>query len=258
MQMINCNEVLLSRHSSINYTNQNCSLGKRVTSCYELDYILSSDGGRIDTEGKTVQLIPQMLFFREPGTTVEGFSHYSSWYLQFKSDSPIEGIHYLNTITSPASLEICFETLYSLHLNRPLNYEYKLSYFINQLLYDISLFQETNGTKILKEGTLPDTCLQYLEMNWNKPFSLEQLITKTGYSKSHFFLLFKDQYHTTPLQYLIKLRMTHACQQLLESRLSIKEIQYFCGYSNEQLFFRHFKKYTGYSPLAYRIQHMPL
>ncbi|MEN0052847.1 MAG: helix-turn-helix domain-containing protein [Mucilaginibacter sp.] len=52
--------------------------------------------------------------------------------------------------------------------------------------------------------------------------------------------------------FLIQVRISQACRQLIENRHSTNAICYDCGFNNVSNFYRHFKKITGMTPSAYK------
>lgn len=59
---------------------------------------------------------------------------------------------------------------------------------------------------------------------------------------------FNKYLRVSPEQYLIRLRMNHALNLLTMNELSVKEIAFACGFTDEKYFSRAFKKKYGYSP----------
>ena len=56
----------------------------------------------------------------------------------------------------------------------------------------------------------------------------------------------------SPQQFLLKFRITKACEMLSNTDLSINSISYSCGYANQLAFSKAFRKVTGNSPSSYR------
>ena len=59
---------------------------------------------------------------------------------------------------------------------------------------------------------------------------------------------FAKYFGMSPKQYLIQLRMNRALELLTENKLSVKEISFVCGFTDEKYFSRAFKKRYGCSP----------
>ena len=74
-------------------------------------------------------------------------------------------------------------------------------------------------------------------------------------SLSRFHHLYKELFHTTWKQDLIRSRVSHAKYLLRSSSDSANQIAATCGYKNTEHFFRQFKKQTGLTPTEYRQKH---
>jgi iron complex transport system substrate-binding protein len=64
--------------------------------------------------------------------------------------------------------------------------------------------------------------------------------------------MFKSRHHTSPIDYLIQVRMNKAKELLLNTEHTLKEIAESVGYSDSYYFSRLFKKITGSAPTAFR------
>ena len=81
---------------------------------------------------------------------------------------------------------------------------------------------------------------------------VERMATEVGFSKSRFYNIYKSIYGMTPTADLIEARVNSARNMLLSTSKKIEDISYLLGYENTTHFIRQFKKWTGYSPAAYR------
>jgi len=63
---------------------------------------------------------------------------------------------------------------------------------------------------------------------------------------------FRKTFGCSPRDMLIRLRMEHACNLLLETRLSIKEISQNVGYARQHEFYRAFRRHVGCPPSEWR------
>lgn len=96
--------------------------------------------------------------------------------------------------------------------------------------------------------------ITYINMNYNKQFTIEYLAEKAGYSQSRFTHLFKEITNMTPLSYRNDVRLTNACELLTGTNHSIGNIALSCGFEDPLYFCRIFKKKYGISPSEYRNQ----
>ena len=63
---------------------------------------------------------------------------------------------------------------------------------------------------------------------------------------------FKAVFHTTPYQYLTRIRLNHAGRLLRDSSIPVQEVTWQCGFENTSAFSRAFKAFYGVTPLHYR------
>lgn len=93
---------------------------------------------------------------------------------------------------------------------------------------------------------------KYMEENYSKDLSLEDVSIKVDISPYYFSKLFKEETGSNFIEYLTKLRMDEAIRLLKETDLSMKEICLQVGYQDPNYFSRNFKKYTGLTPTEAR------
>lgn len=78
------------------------------------------------------------------------------------------------------------------------------------------------------------------------------LADAAGMSVSTLERTFKEHMGTTPKQFIIQAKISTACERLLGSQLSVKEIGASVGYTDHANFTRGFRKIMGMSPTEYR------
>lgn len=97
-----------------------------------------------------------------------------------------------------------------------------------------------------------ETIKSYIDENIYNDMSLDILVDHFGITKMHIIRLFKREYNTTPMQYLIEKKISIAKSLLSGTVMPIKEISSLLQYSNTQHFSNTFKNATGLSPNKYR------
>jgi len=96
--------------------------------------------------------------------------------------------------------------------------------------------------------------IAYLNEHFLEKPSLAQLAEKLAFSPNYLGHLFKTQIGCTYNDYLNTLRLKYACGLLLSSKMSVKEIALFSGYSSVEYFMHIFKKRMNMTPVEYRKQ----
>lgn len=94
--------------------------------------------------------------------------------------------------------------------------------------------------------------ISFIENNFTEAISIEELAEISHYSSRHFARIFKETYNTTPLNYMLSLRIKLARSLLIETNLTISDISFRCGFSDNNYFSRIFKKKTGLAPKEFR------
>jgi len=94
--------------------------------------------------------------------------------------------------------------------------------------------------------------IDYLHHNYTSTLRLENAARRAGMSISCFVRKFRQETGITFTLYVNRLRIARAIQLLRESSLSMSDIAFECGFSNQFHFTRTFKKIMGMTPSRYR------
>jgi len=92
----------------------------------------------------------------------------------------------------------------------------------------------------------------YTLKNFKRPIQLEEIAAVANISPNSFCRYFKSRTRKTYTEFLIEIRVGHACKLLIESGLSVKQLCYESGFNNFTSFHKYFKMITGKSPLIYQ------
>lgn len=96
------------------------------------------------------------------------------------------------------------------------------------------------------------TILGYLKENYCYDIGVADMAAVAGVSARECSRCFRTQLGTTPMEYLLTLRIGKACEMLQNGNYSIGEIAMNCGFSSSSYFSKQFRSKTGMSPRAYR------
>ncbi|WP_346237075.1 AraC family transcriptional regulator [Niabella insulamsoli] len=94
--------------------------------------------------------------------------------------------------------------------------------------------------------------IAYMKANIHLPLTVQELAARQNLSGSHFMIRFKSKTGTSPIDYLIRLKIQFACQLLKQTDLRVNEVAEKTGYQDVFYFSRIFKKYTGVPPTKFR------
>lgn len=92
-------------------------------------------------------------------------------------------------------------------------------------------------------------CIEYINQNFCDPNLNVAMVCKNAYAcRSTVQRAFKLNLGTSPSQYITKLRIEKALKMLSQGGMSVSEVSFLCGFSDEKYFSRVFKKTYGFSP----------
>ncbi len=94
--------------------------------------------------------------------------------------------------------------------------------------------------------------IAYLRLHLSEPVGMDDLVRYVGFSRARMFDLFKTQTGLTPNDYLQRLRVEAAQEQLRQTNLSVTQIAMATGFSSGQYFSTVFARYTGVAPTDFR------
>lgn len=95
----------------------------------------------------------------------------------------------------------------------------------------------------------------YINQNFSKELSLDEVSQTVNISPYYFSKLFKEEAGENFIEYLTRVRIGHAKELLKNPSLSIKEICIMSGYCDPNYFSRIFKKQEDVTPSEYREKH---
>ena len=94
--------------------------------------------------------------------------------------------------------------------------------------------------------------IKHVEDNYSEPICVSELCKNFNINKCYFCKLFKKETGLTFIQYLNNFKVEKSKELLKDSNLSLLEIAFEVGFTNQSYFSTIFKKVTGISPLDYR------
>ena len=92
---------------------------------------------------------------------------------------------------------------------------------------------------------------QYITENYNSKISLDNLCFLFGTNKTSLCQSFKQEYHTTILNYINSLKIKEAKALIRNNKFNSTQIAKALGYDSVHYFCRQFKKATGLTPTEY-------
>lgn len=150
---------------------------------------------------------------------------------------------------------------------RPLTqtaFQFRNYYQLKSFLYQMcgELLEHTDFKSLDKKNSqflLLHQILTYIEEHINETCTLLQAAAALEYEYTYLSRFFAETMDMTYTAYLNQYRINRACYLLRNGGDTVADIAMQCGYDTIRTFNRNFKRLTGMSPAAYRIdsRHMP-
>ncbi|HFI0325885.1 TPA: AraC family ligand binding domain-containing protein [Streptococcus suis] len=125
---------------------------------------------------------------------------------------------------------------------------------LNQLL--AALIQEFPNDSLKEASTLAKTyvhhAIKIIHSQYNSPVKVSAIAEKLALSRSYLYKIFKQETGYSIKDYIVQVKMNHACQLLANPDLSITEIANSVGYQDPLTFSSAFKNQYHQSPSDYR------
>jgi len=128
-----------------------------------------------------------------------------------------------------------------------------ITMYLRQLFILIERAKETPRTFIssyIQEEM--EIARRYFTEHYNECISIKEYASSRNMSVSWLQRKFKENFHTSPMQYLLSVRICQATELLETSNYNITQIANIVGYDDPLYFSRLYSKVKGVSPTEYR------
>jgi AraC-like DNA-binding protein len=109
-----------------------------------------------------------------------------------------------------------------------------------------------NTYKQLSSSNRLGYVIDYIKNNIRETLTLETLSAQACMSKAHFSRSFKNELGLSPMEYVLKERLTLAKNYLSMANYQIQEVCYMSGFNNVTYFIRAFKAEFGATPKVFQ------
>ncbi|MGL4327357.1 MAG: helix-turn-helix domain-containing protein [Tannerellaceae bacterium] len=106
-----------------------------------------------------------------------------------------------------------------------------------------------------KDNTRLNLVYDFTFKNFQRQISIQEAAKLLDLSRESFCRYFKQKTGKSYVEFLMEVRIGHACRMLIENEKSVAEICFECGYNNASNFHHQFKIIKGTTPLRYQKQY---
>ena len=157
------------------------------------------------------------------------------------------------SVPAKAETEYLFRTVVESFKDDSISARFRLQGAMNLILADFVSDVRASVPDLIKF----DSVLKYIDENYRKNITLDELSSIMKISTMYFSNYFKRVFHISPKQYVLNKRLAESQRLLLEGSMSIKEIAYEVGFENENYFSEFFSQKVGISALKFRKRALP-
>jgi transcriptional regulator GlxA family with amidase domain len=258
----------------------------RTVRFYEIQFITGGSPGKLIIDGQHHEPRKGDLFFYKPGMKVEGVAGFYSYIVSFdpvylesrqhfyQSDIPFwasdesttlpddgyfDDLPFKYNTTRFNELEPLFSKIFlawkvGRQTSQP-RMKAALLQIMNIIDEDLDDTRTCAGPSVRFENRTANQYYErvmasrhYIDKHLGHKLSLETLALHFGSSPSFFSRIFKKTIGITPIEYIIKSRLTLARELITTTAMSIEQVASACGFDNISYFYRLFKRHFNISP----------
>lgn len=177
-------------------------------------------------------------------------SQSSLYYIAFYPNENV--VFNINTVTKDTGYANIFKDILDTHLSQAPFSRLRLSQLFTKLIYQLAL-DSMQTRKDYASMSKISAAAEYININYYKNITIDQLCKITGYSPSHLRRMFLKTYGISPQNYIIDKRIEMAKEMLLDiPERNTEEISDMLGICSSTYFCKLFKSRTGLSPMEYK------
>lgn len=110
----------------------------------------------------------------------------------------------------------------------------------------------TAGGTLAKPNPALTRAIDYINLYYARPISMDELCRISDVTPQHLCLLFRTTLNSRPMEYIAKRRIRAAKELLTSTNRSIESIAYETGFGSAAYFCKLFKRYEGITPSHFK------
>lgn len=118
--------------------------------------------------------------------------------------------------------------------------------------YDVIASTGFAGDFSKRDNSRINKIYQFTFDNFQRGITIDEIASQLHLSKESFCRYFKLKTGKTYIEFLMEVRIGHACKLLMENEMNVAEVCFACGYNNASNFHHQFKAIKGKTPFQYQ------
>lgn len=192
-------------------------------------------------------------YFNPNGTYIDDWMHFTCSPEDMKFLNP-SIFHIPFSVRNPSLIEMYFQQLLYENTYTPENLRASHIDRLFRLMAEHLMFDFENTAKCTYSPYLFPMQKLRLEMLAapQNAGNAKEAASQIGISLSYFQHLYTEFFNISYQKDLIQMKISYAKELLHTTKMTIEDISYYCGYTNQVHFFRQFQNITGVTPKQYR------
>ena len=239
--------------------NQNHKIRPNGYIAYQVAWCVSGNGVFV-VDGKEYKIDSHTGFYFAEGVPHEYYAEQRPWTLRWIAFNGNQADYFFQFLKQPhggvfkksslCGLDGAFRRLLSAIQSSDDYCDIACSAILHTLMADLI---QVKGDSSNKPKDRLNPVISYVNANYNKDLSLDDLAARINVCPDYFCKLFKQIYRVTPFKYLINLRIQKAKFLLLMNQdLPIKDVAAMVGFHDTSYFCSAFRAREGVSPSQFR------
>lgn|SRR5574344_335678 len=235
----------------------------RKTGLVSHQFLFTKSGsGNFIIKGHSYLQKPGSIIYLSPGIPHEYYPIDDDWVTQWIVFRGKELSSLMQTMGFPTwTCTSCIPSELPVHLfNRifaaakdPVDANEKCSELVYEYILTMRKLLISSPKTVTGTGSIVESAVSYINSNFEKQMTLEELSSLSDVSLQHFCRVFKAKMNMRPLEYIARRRISEAKKLLSNTAHSVAHIGELVGYEDPTYFGIVFKKYEGISPSEYRL-----
>lgn len=141
---------------------------------------------------------------------------------------------------------------------RQAHYEESLKGYLRAIVIELLRLSEERELRLrsTRHERYIEQALDHIGSHYHEELRIEDLARASGLSESHFRRAFEESTNMRPVEYINMVRIDEACRLLMKEDLSMTDVGYRVGFQTPSSFNRNFKRFTGSTPLQWKLSAM--
>ena len=234
---------------------------ERKVKCFELEYIIDTDGTSI-IDDVQYKLFNGSIIFAKPDQKRSSIPSFKCFFVHFTVDK--DDKYYNLLMNTPTFFQVInsnnykhiFHTLFNHLSEKKENTTSDLTYGLMLQLFYLLLADSDKNSNCANISRKKKTYFifdmtNYLQEHYNEKITLESLSKKYNYSPNYIQCTFKKIIGVSPQKYLLDIRLEKAKSMIIEGSNSLIDITLSCGFASQSYFISCFKKKYRFTPLQF-------